>query len=140
MMFSSPAAAAVAAIAALCFFAGWNAQGWRKQAQIGQIEARHAAQHAQQQSALRAMESQFNEQMQTALLEANAREQALRADAAAAGTAAARLRTQLQQLRGELASTGPPLREPIPQQSYSQRAHSDIQHWLHKLTDTPPMP
>jgi len=102
-MLSGPAATVVAALCALCFFMGWNAQGWRKQAQIEQIEARHARQNALQQAALRNMEQHFNEQMQNAMQEASAREQALRLDADSAAAAAARLRDRLQQLRGELA-------------------------------------
>jgi len=34
----------------------------------------------------------------------------------------------------------PPLRQALPPQSYSQRAQTDIQNWLQRLTDTHPMP
>jgi len=103
-MFLTPAAAIVVTVAAVCFAAGWTAQGWRMQSSVEQLQAQHAEQAALQQSAMRAMESHFNEQMHTAMQEANAREHNLRAAAAAAGNSAARLRTQLQQLRHELAS------------------------------------
>ncbi len=34
----------------------------------------------------------------------------------------------------------PPLVQPIPAQSYSQRAQADMQSWLQRLTDMPRMP
>jgi len=103
-MFLSPHALIAAFLAAVAFTAGWQAQHWRMNSRMQQILRDHLEQVAIQEAQLRDMEQYLNEKLQNAIEQANEREQALRLDAAAAGNAAGRLRAQLQQLRGQLAS------------------------------------
>lgn len=88
-----PAAAALLLV--LAFAAGWTAQGWRADARLSELQQAHAKEQAAQQSQALAAYQRMEQTKNDAIQKAQARAEALQADAGRATAAADSLRKQL---------------------------------------------
>jgi hypothetical protein len=131
---------------ACAFIAGvaWFIQSLR----IDRIQAEHAAYVAQvevnaveTELAKLAKETYWKEEVANAELEAEKRLAKVQADLRAAHAAAGKLRGTVSALQSSLADAPPErpsLSQPLPAESYLERARDDIQTWRIRLNAMPP--
>ena len=116
----------------------WQTQAWRYDAQLSKLHAQHASESAKAETATRARRKPHstNDYRTPTMPQPNAKRNCalMLLLPAALLTACAAPSTNFVQASPTLPQA-PSLREPIPQQSYSERASANIEQWQSRLTD-----